>query len=308
MDHLPDLLDSWRVHMQAERKSKGTIRLYLWCVNSFAEWCKSRGREVRLDQDAYRAYSAHLVEQDNAPTYIRTIQNGLRQFSAWLADEGETDGNLLASTRLAKGDAPAVQPYSEDELRALLDTCKPGKDAHRGTIRAQQNLMIARRDEAVIRLLSETMIRANELMSLTVDAVDISKGVALVVRGKGGKGRFVPFGSQTARALDRYKRERRAHRLADTPALWLGANSNGWSYPSLWLMIGRRAEQAGVPAAHPHRFRHTGATRWLKSGGSEGGLMAIAGWSNREMMARYVRATASERALDESRDLNLGDL
>ena len=36
--------------------------------------------------------------------------------------------------------------------------------------------------------------------------------------------------------------------------------------------------------------------------------MAVAGWRRREMLDRYTRATASDRAAAESRSLNLGDL
>ena len=59
----------------------------------------------------------------------------------------------------------------------------------------------------------------------------------------------------------------------------------------------------------PHVLRHTAAQRWLSAEGSEGGLMAVAGWSRRrDMLDRYTRATASERATEEARRLNLGDL
>jgi hypothetical protein len=36
--------------------------------------------------------------------------------------------------------------------------------------------------------------------------------------------------------------------------------------------------------------------------------MSVAGWSSRDMLDRYGRATASARAADEARNLNLGDL
>ena len=36
--------------------------------------------------------------------------------------------------------------------------------------------------------------------------------------------------------------------------------------------------------------------------------MAVAGWKSREMMDRYVGASASERAADEARGLNLGEM
>ena len=65
---------------------------------------------------------------------------------------------------------------------------------------------------------------------------------------------------------------------------------------------------AGLNGFHPHLLRHTAASRWLAAGGSEGGLMAVAGWSTRDMIDRYTRATAAERAAAEARGLNLGDL
>ena len=74
------------------------------------------------------------------------------------------------------------------------------------------------------------------------------------------------------------------------------------------VALGRRAEQAGIDGFHPHRLRHTDAHRWLAKGGSEAGLMAIAGWSRTDMLIRYTRARASERAADESRRLDLGAL
>ena len=36
--------------------------------------------------------------------------------------------------------------------------------------------------------------------------------------------------------------------------------------------------------------------------------MAVAGWSSRDMLDRYARATASDRAVAEARGLGLGDL
>ena len=57
---------------------------------------------------------------------------------------------------------------------------------------------------------------------------------------------------------------------------------------------------------HIHRLRHTAAVRWLKTGGSEGGLMAQAGWKSRTMIDRYVKSAAEELASDEFDRLDLG--
>ena len=78
--------------------------------------------------------------------------------------------------------------------------------------------------------------------------------------------------------------------------------------PACTAPCAARAALAGIDDFHPHLLRHTAATRWLAAGGSEGGLMAIAGWRQRQMLDRYTAATASERAADEAKRLRLGDL
>ena len=78
-------------------------------------------------------------------------------------------------------------------------------------------------------------------------------------------------------------------------------------YQGLRVSLPRRAEAAGLKGFHLHQMRHIAASRWLAAGGSEGGLMAVAGWSSREMLDRYTKATAADRAVAEARSLNLGD-
>ena len=63
--------------------------------------------------------------------------------------------------------------------------------------------------------------------------------------------------------------------------MWLGARGSVLAYAGLYDALARRANEAGVPDFHPHKLRHTAAHRWLSKGGSEGGLMSVAGWSDR---------------------------
>jgi integrase/recombinase XerD len=79
-------------------------------------------------------------------------------------------------------------------------------------------------------------------------------------------------------------------------------------YPALYRAVLYRAKLAGIERMHPHRLRNTAASRWLAAGGSEGGAMALMVWTKHDMLRRYVAATASERAADEARKLNLGEL
>jgi integrase/recombinase XerD len=184
---------------------------------------------------------------------------------------------------------------SEPQVSALVQACR-GKDLR------------DRRDEAVVRFMVETGARAGEVVAMALADIDLTAGAAIVRRGKGGKGRRVPFGPQTGRAIDRYIRLRRAHPNASSAALWLGERGRAFTYDALHKTLKWRASLAGIDGFHPHVLRHTAASRWLAAGGSEGGLMAVAGWSRRDMIDRYTRATSEARAADEARRLGLGDL
>ena len=225
----------------------------------------------------------------------RSRDLALKRYAAWLVDEGELSANPLVGLKPPKADSKVVNALNDDQLRRLIKVCQ-GKSLQ------------DRRDEAIVRLMAETGMRAGEVLALQVSDVKLQDGLVTVVRGKGGKGRICPFGSQTAAAIDRYLRARRSHRLADTGALWVGASGKTYGYFALNAGLKARARPAGIEGFHPHLLRHTAATRWLRAGGSEGGLMSVAGWSTRSMLDRYTSSSAAERAATEARNLGLGDL
>lgn len=292
---LESLLGSWELHLRAERKSPQTVLSYLAGVRLFLTWCDTTGTPAVLDRATVNAFVAGLLERGAEASTARARQLALRRFSAWLRDEDETSVDDLLGLRPPKLDIKITPVLTDGQLGAMIKACA-GRELR------------DRRDEALIRLMTETGLRAGEVVAIVIADLDLARGVVVVRRGKGGKGRSVPFGSHTARAIDRYARLRRTHRLADTTALWLGDRGKSLGYYGLHAALTYRAQLAGVEGFHPHVLRHTAASRWLAAGGSEGGLMAVAGWTRRDMLDRYVAATAAERAAVEARGLNLGDL
>jgi site-specific recombinase XerD len=292
---LAALLPSWELALRSERKSAQTIKSYGDGVRAFLRWCENNHHVPALNRDLVKGFVADLLDAGAEPSTARSRQLGVRRFSAWLEEEGELDSDPLLGLRAPKLDAKVTASLTDDELRGLINACT-GREFR------------DRRDEAIVRLMAETGIRAGELCGLAMTDVDLTRCLITVRRGKGGKGRVVPVGAQTARAIDRYLRARRTHRLADTGALWLGDRGKELNYYGLHKALKHRAESAGLTNFHPHLLRHTAASRWLAAGGSEGGLMAVAGWSTRDMIDRYTKATAAERAAAEARGLGLGEL
>lgn len=295
------LAQSWQLALRAERKSPQTLKAYGDGLRAYLAWCAAKPADP-FTRAALNLWVAELLEAGAAASTARSRQLAVRRFSAWLAEEGELAVDPFLGIKAPKLDERVVEPLTDDEIRAMIKACTPP----RGATAAQ--MLWHRRDEALIRFMFETGTRAGEVVALEVADVDLAGGVAIVRRGKGGKGRSVPFGPQTSLALDRYLRLRRGHRLADSPDLWLGDRGKKFSYDALHKTLRLRADQAGVVGFHPHKLRHTAAHRWLAAGGSEGGLMAVAGWTRPDMLMRYTKAQASARAAEEARALNLGEL
>jgi integrase/recombinase XerD len=295
------LLPSWQLSLRADRKSETTLTTYSNGVRFYLTWCAEQNVEP-LERTSIRGWVAALLDKGNQPTTAVARQLAVRRFAAWLAEEGEIPADPFLGVKSPKLDTKVIEPLTDDQLRALLKACTPPK----GTAPADQ--MRHRRDEAILRLMMETGARAGEVVALELADVDASAGTAVIRRGKGGKGRVVPFGPHTALALDRYMRLRTHHRLASSPTLWLGDRGKGFTYDALHKALGERATAAGIVGFHPHLMRHTAAHRWLAAGGSEGGLMAVAGWTRPDMLMRYTKAQASSRAAAEARGLNLGEL
>lgn len=285
-----DLLDSWTIHMEASGLASRTIKIYLTQVNAWRDWCVSSGQQPALQRDIVVAFLASERARGLAANSVKTRFRAINVLANWLHDEGLAPANALRGVKVP---TPVLDPppvLSEEDLAALIRACAGTR-------------FIDRRDAAALRLLMDTGMRASECVGIQLDDLQLRKRL-VTVHGKGGRTRTIPFEGKTAVALDRYLRQRRTHRYADHPALWLGERGP-LAYDGLSYALAQRAERAEIEGFHLHRLRHTLAHRWLAAGGSELGLQDVAGWTSPAMLARYGASARAERAIAEANRLHL---
>ncbi len=105
------------------------------------------GNPAKVDRGQVSAWIAAMLDGGAQPTTAAARLAGVRQFSKWLAAEGEIDSDPLLRLNAPKGDVPITPVLTDDELRALIqgvsgaDTSGPprrgrrtvnGRDRHAG--------------------------------------------------------------------------------------------------------------------------------------------------------------------------------
>lgn len=123
------------------------------------------------------------------------------------------------------------------------------------------------RDKAIFELLYSSGLRISEACMLKIDDVDL-ENMFLVVRGKGGRERLVPFGQKSLDILSNYMENARETILRNrfSDYLFISKKGDCLNRKSVWRLLKKYIERTGITkVVTPHTFRHSFATHLIEN-------------------------------------------
>lgn len=268
------------LHSLVQRNASAhTIKAYAGDLDNFAAYVGTREWKS-IDHLVIRGFLSRLYDKGLSKTSVARSLAAVRSFYRWLAQEGVVEQNpaaLVATPRLPRK-LPRV-PTTE-EMNGVLDGKMPEIAA------------FPERDLLMLELLYGCGIRNSELVGINLDDIRASSE-AILIRGKGKKERYVPFGGEAAAALAAYLPVRQrllAGRNQTSPALLINWRGGRLTTRSVGRIIKRIAVAKGLsPDVHPHTLRHAFGTHMLEEGADLRAIQEMLGHERLSTTQRYTQ-------------------
>ena len=271
-------------HLRERNASPHTIKAYAGDLDIFAAYIGNRDWK-KIDHIAIRGFLSHLYDKGLSKTSVARVLAAVRSLYRWLAQEGVVEQNpakLVSTPKLPKK-LPRVPTI--EEMNGVLDGKMP------------EIASFPERDRLLFELLYGCGIRNSELVGINLDDISLSNE-AILIRGKGKKERYVPFGGSALAALSTYlpwrqqllATQKKTISTKGTPALLVNQRGGRLTTRSVGRIIKRIAVAKGLsPEVHPHTLRHAFGTHMLEEGADLRAIQELLGHERLATTQRYTQ-------------------
>ncbi len=276
--------DDFLRHLRERNASVHTIKAYAGDLDVFAAYIGSRDW-TSIDHVTIRGFLSYLYDRGLSKTSVARALAAVRSLYRWLAQEGVVEQNpakLVSTPRLPKK-LPRVPTI--EEMNSVLDGKMP------------EVASFPERDRLMFELLYGCGIRNSELVGINLADISLSDE-AILIRGKGKKERYVPFGGSALAALSDYLPWRqqllatlkRPVTGKDTSALLVNQRGGRLTTRSVGRIVKRIAVAKGMsPDVHPHTLRHAFGTHMLEEGADLRAIQELLGHERLATTQRYTQ-------------------
>lgn len=270
---LQQALEIWLESLAAKGCSANTIACYRYYLQPFIDFLAQCCGVKDLDDAKPQHIRRWLIYRRQQGLSEKTVHNSFAfpaVFWRWCLREGLTENNPFATLEKPKVPPKLKPALTPEQVEQILHACE-GKH------------WLRLRDKALVLLLLDTGLRIHEAHSLKVG--DIHQD-CVVIRGKGGKQRFVFLSPEVRIAVKRYLKAC-PYRLDESSPLWHGAKG-ALTLNGLKNAVKAIGKRAGITPLGAHAFRRTFATWSLRNGIDLEHLRQLMGHSDYSVLRQYL--------------------
>lgn len=275
-EYLELCIEGFLVAKQAENLTVGSVNYYREKLGDFLKYCTAQEIKIvpQITTLVIREYLIHLGSTHNSGG-VHGYFRSLKAFLYWYEKEFEPENwhNPIKKIKSPKVDVEPLEPADIADVEHMINACGSS--------------LTGRRDKALLYVLLDTGLRANELLRIKMEEINLNSGEILISKSKSRKPRYVFLGDVSRRAVRKYLKMRK-----DTcPFLWVTKAGTKLSYWGLRTAVEYRAELAGVKAPSIHSFRRYWGLTMLNNGKTDLiSLSRLGGWSDLQILKdRYAR-------------------
>jgi len=272
-------IDKFLHSLRQRNASVHTLKAYTGDLGNFAAYVGVRDWR-RIDHLTIRGFLSHLYEKGLGKTSVARALAAVRSFYRWLAQEGVVEQNPAALVSTPKLPKKLPRVPTIEEMNTVLDGQMP------------EVASFPERDRIMFELLYGCGIRNSELIGINLDDIRLSSE-AILIRGKGKKERYVPFGDSVKAALAAYlplRQQTLAERKKITTALLINQRGGRLTTRSVGRIIKKVAVAKGLsPDVHPHTLRHAFGTHMLEEGADLRSIQEMLGHERLSTTQRYTQ-------------------
>lgn len=271
------------LYLQVEKNySLHTVNGYTNDIHEFDQFLKEENVHsfLQVQYIEARLFVSKLVERKLSRATVSRKLSSLRSFYRVLVREGHLSENPFSLILQPKKEHRLPRFFYEEELNTLFEFA------------SNDSSSLGLRNYAMLELLYATGIRVSECQGIKLQDIDFHLSVVLI-RGKGRKERYVPFGSFAHDALSTYINIGRVD-LAKEKHDYVFVNNRGKSITSRGIRhaLQQLMEKATVNGKiYPHMLRHTFATHLLNNGADLRTVQELLGHAHLTSTQVYTHVT-----------------
>src|SRR6266404_3237835 len=270
--------------LHGRNASAHTIKAYTGDLANFSSYIGSR-KWGEIDHVTIRGFLSHLYEKGLGKTSVARSLAAVRSLYRWLAQEGLVEQNPAALVSTPKLSKKLPRVPTMEEMNSVLDGAMPEIASFPG------------RDRLMFELLYGCGIRNSELVGINVDDIRMS-AEAILIRGKGKKERYVPFGGSARTAFAGYlpwRQQLLATLKKSNSALLVNQRGGRLTTRSVGRIVKRIAVARGLsPDVHPHTLRHAFGTHMLEEGADLRAIQELLGHERLATTQRYTQLSVQQ--------------